>query len=141
MASHTSSVALMWRLNEGRYNLVGTVCTTCNRLFFPPKALCPDCRRKGAIAPHKFSGKGVVESYTIIYSAPEGFERQVPYVVAVIKMDGDVKISGQIVGLNVPELVEKKVDLIGKNVVSTFRKYYDDEKDGLIQYGVKWLLE
>ncbi len=138
--AHISSVALMWRLNESRYNMVGTKCTVCDSLYFPPKLLCPKCRRHGAVTPYKFSGEGVIESYTIIHSAPVGFENQVPYVVAIVKTDGDVCISGQIVNLDVNGVVANKTDLIGKKVKSTFRIQFQDNHNGLIHYGTKWVL-
>ncbi|MAH43298.1 transcriptional regulator [archaeon] len=136
-----SSVALMWRLNESRYNMIGTKCTTCNGLYFPPKALCPECRRKGAITPHKFSGIGEIESFTIIHNAPQGFEEQVPYIVAIIKTDGNVRISGQIIDIDVNEIEKNNIDLIGKKVSHIFRRLFQDNSSGLIHYGLKWQIK
>lgn len=138
--AHKSSVALMWRLNESRYNMIGIKCTVCGSLYFPPKQLCPKCRRNGTIIPYKFSGEGVIESYTIIHNAPIGFEKQVPYVVAIIRTDGDVTISGQIVNVDINDIKNKKNDIVGKKVNHIFRRLYEDNKNGLIQYGLKWEL-
>lgn len=129
--THTSSVALYWRLQKQKYNLIGTKCTNCEKVYFPPKEFCPDCRRKGNIEEMKFSGKGNIVSYTIIRVPPGGFEKYTPYAVAIIELDEGTRISGQVVGdIN-------KVD-IGKSVETVFRKISEDGDGGLIHYGLKW---
>ena len=121
--------------------MIGTKCTTCNGLYFPPKSLCPECRRKGAVTSYKFSGNGEIETFTIIHNAPKGFEEQVPYIIAIIKTDGNVRISGQIIDVDVNEIEKKNVDLIGKKVSHVFRKLSQDDINGLIHYGLKWQIE
>ncbi len=128
------SVPLIWRLKKQRYNFLGTKCMICGGLFFPPRGMCPTCRRSGAVEDFQFSGRGEVESFTIIRVAPEGFEHQTPYAVAVIKLEEGAKISGQIVGD--PGAVE-----IGKKVRPVFRRMAEDGKEGIISYGMKWALE
>ena len=95
---HRSSVPLFWRLKESKYKLIGTKCATCSELYFPPRQLCPKCRRDGKIEPFQFSGNGEIVSYTIIRTAPSGFEKLAPYVVAIVKLEEGPQISGQIVG-------------------------------------------
>jgi len=128
---HRSSVPLLWRLQESKYRLIGTKCTACNQLYFPPRNLCPTCRREGKIEQFQFSGIGEVVSYTIIRTAPSGFEKLAPYVVAIVKLDEGPNISGQIVG-------DKDMVEIGKKVRPVFRRMYEDGDDGLIQYGIKF---
>jgi len=128
-----SSVPLLWRLRKSRYNLIGTKCLNCGNVYFPPKTFCPNCRRNSKIEEFVFSGNGEIVSYTIIKVPPEGFERQVPYVVGIIKLDEGVNVSGQIIGdLN-------KIE-IGKRVKAVFRKMFEDGPDGLIHYGLKFEL-
>jgi uncharacterized OB-fold protein len=130
---HTSSVPLYWRLNQPRYKLIGTRCKTCNKAFFPPASLCPNCRSRGQIEDFQFSGKGKIVSWTVIRVAPGGFEDQVPYAVAMIELDEGTMIAGQIVGN--PDGME-----IGKKVRAVFRRMYTDGSAGLIHYGLKWEL-
>lgn len=125
------SIPLGWRLKRQKYNLIGTKCKTCSKPFFPPRSLCPSCRRRGEIEEFQFSGRGTVESFTIIRVAPKGFESQTPYAVGIIKLDEGPKMSGQIVGN--PENVE-----MGKNVRPVFRKMFEDGPEGVIQYGIKF---
>lgn len=125
------SVPMNWRLKRQKYNLIGTQCLTCKDHFFPPRNFCPYCRRKGKIEEFQFSGKGEVESFTIIRIAPTGFESLTPYAVGIIKLEEGASISGQIVGdIN-------KVGM-GKKVRPVFRRLSEDGKEGVISYGVKF---
>ena len=42
-----SDTVRVWRHIQQRYNLIGSKCTTCGKVFFPNRIICPDCRRKG----------------------------------------------------------------------------------------------
>lgn len=128
------SIPIGWRLKKQKYNLIGTQCTTCGEKFFPVRNFCPTCRRKGAIEDFQFSGKGAIESFTIIRTAPHGFESQTPYAVGIIKLDEGTNISGQIVA------DVTKVE-IGKRVHPVFRRQAEDGAEGIIHYGIKFALE
>lgn len=80
----------------------------------------------------KLSGKGKVVTYTIIYSAPENFEDQIPYPMAIIKLDEGPKITAQIVDCDINDVK------IGMKVQSTFRKIQEDGDIGAIYYGYKF---
>jgi len=122
---------LFWRLKEAKYRLIGTRCTNCKNVYFPPTILCPDCRRKGKLEEFKLSGNGEVLSYTVIRVPPEGFENYAPYVVAIIRLEEGTNITGQIIGdINNVE--------IGKKVKPVFRRITEDNTDGLIHYGIKF---
>jgi len=128
------SVPRFWREIPQRYNLIGNTCKECNRIYFPPRESCPHCRRKsmGKMETFKLSGEGEVETYTIIYDAPEKFEGQAPYPIAIIKLKEGPKITAQIVDC------KSKDVKIGMKVQSTFRKIQDDGYVGAIYYGYKF---
>ncbi|MBD3262708.1 MAG: transcriptional regulator [Candidatus Altiarchaeales archaeon] len=128
----TEGIALHWRLIQPRYNLVGTECRTCGGKYFPPRNICPKCRRKSRIEKYKFSGKGEVFSYTIIRATPKGFEYQKPYPVAVIQLVEGPKITAQIVDCNPDEIK------VGLKVESCFRKIIADGEEGIIRYAYKF---
>ncbi|MBI4019701.1 MAG: Zn-ribbon domain-containing OB-fold protein [Candidatus Aenigmarchaeota archaeon] len=128
---HNSSVPLYWRLRKSKYNLIGTRCKTCSTAYYPARHLCQKCRRKGEIEEFKFSGQGKILSYTIIRSAPAGFERYTPYAVAIIELAEGATISGQVTG----KIEDIKID---QPVIPVFRKIYEDGSGGLIHYGIKW---
>ncbi|UCD07304.1 MAG: Zn-ribbon domain-containing OB-fold protein [Candidatus Aenigmatarchaeota archaeon] len=130
---YKSSVPLFWRLKKSKYNLIGTKCNTCDKVFFPKKSLCPNCRRRGNLDDFQFSGKGKIVSFTVIRVPPEGFEKYAPYAAAIIELDEGARLSGQIVG------DFSKVET-GKPVRAVFRKINEDGNEGLINYGLKWEL-
>ena len=132
--TYKSSVPMFWRLQGPKYRLVGSRCRDCMGVFFPPRDVCPNCRKRST-EEHELKGTGEIVSYTIIRSAPEGFDKYVPYVVAIIKLDEGTNISGQIVG-NDTEKIKT-----GARVRPVFRRMFEDGSAGLIQYGVKWVLD
>jgi uncharacterized OB-fold protein len=131
----SEGLALHWRLIQSRYNLVGTECRTCGTKFFPPRGICPECRRKGRIEKFKFSGEGEIYSFTTIRAPPTGFEYQKPYVVAIVKLAEGAMCTAQIVDCD-PEEVG-----FGKKVELVFRKVMADDEHGVIRYGYKFKLK
>ena len=130
----TEGVARFWREIPHRYRLLGSKCDSCGRVFFPPRVLCPECRRKGNISREALSGKGKIYSYTIVKDGANGFERQVPYVIALIKLEEGPLVAGQIVDCS-PDEVE-----VGKPVELVFRRVSEDGEEGIIYYGYKFRL-
>ncbi|MBN2477800.1 Zn-ribbon domain-containing OB-fold protein [Candidatus Micrarchaeota archaeon] len=127
------SIPLTWRRIPERYTLLGTQCETCGKAYFPPRIICPQCRRKGKIKKIKFSGRGKVYSYTKIFVPPEGFEKQAPYMLAVIELEEGARVTAQI--------VDTCGDVkIGSPVRAVFRIIQRDDPEGLIHYGFKFRL-
>ena len=128
------AVPRFWREIPQRYNLIGNQCGVCNRVYFPPRESCPYCRRKSMdkMENVKLSGKGKIVTYTIIHVAPEQFEGQAPYPIAVIQLDEGPRITAQIVDCDVDDI---KIDM---TVKSTFRKIQEDGYIGAIYYGYKF---
>ena len=131
--SHRSSVPLYWRLKKSRYCLVGSKCEKCGKTYFPRRPLCPECRSRGSMKDFTFSGNGKIASWTIIRTAPEGFEKEAPYAVVMVDLDEGARIAGQLTGTL--EGIE-----IGKKVRAVFRRQYADGAAGLIHYGLKFEL-
>ena len=129
-----SNVARFWREIPQRYSLLGNRCDACKRTYFPPRESCPYCRRKsiGNMMDLKFSGKGEVVSYTIIHVAPEDFEEQVPYPIAIIELEEGPRVTAQIVDCDINDVK------IGMKVQSTFRRIQEDGYIGAIYYGYKF---
>ncbi|MBD3387490.1 MAG: transcriptional regulator [Candidatus Altiarchaeales archaeon] len=128
-------LALHWRLIPPRYNLVGSECKNCREKFFPPRNICPECRRKSKIERLAFTGRGEVYSYSVVRAAPVGFEYQVPYVVAIVNLEEGAMCTSQIVDCS-PEDVK-----VGSKVKMVFRKIIADNDSGIIKYGYKFKLD
>ena len=131
---HRTSVPLLWRRFKHHYRLLGNHCKTCKTDYYPPREICPNCRRKGLLEEKEFGKTGSIFTYSIIYSGPTGFEKQTPYAVALIKLDNGPILVSQIVDAPLNQLK------IGQKVAATFRKVYEDGKEGIIHYGLKWKL-
>lgn len=129
-----ASIPLNWRRIPERYRLVGTKCETCGKAFFPRRSVCPKCRRRGKLTELQFSGKGEVYSFTDVTAPPEGFEDQVPYILAVIELDEGARLTGQIVDAH------KNDVKIGSRVERVFRIIQRNDPEGLVHYGFKFKL-
>jgi len=125
------TVARFWREIPQRYNLVGTKCETCGAVFFPPRTLCPHCRRDGKIVPCTCSGKGKVMTYSIIHSASDQYFDLKPYVLAIIELDEGTRVTSHVI-------CEPEDVYIGMPVKSVFRVLGSDGPDGVIHYGTKF---
>jgi uncharacterized protein len=130
------SIARFWRETPRRYNLGGSKCTMCGTAYFPPRVVCPTCAHHresiGKMVPFQLSGDGEVFSYSIVHDAAEGFEMQVPYVLALVKTVEGPMLTGQVVDINPSEV------RIGLKVRATFRKLREEGRAGVIHYGYKF---
>ncbi|MDF0591203.1 Zn-ribbon domain-containing OB-fold protein [Methanotrichaceae archaeon Mx] len=121
-----------WRHMPQRYNLVGTHCKNCNEYYFPPRTICPTCRREARMEDHKFGGEGKVVTYTTIYNATDDFKRQTPYNLAIIELAEGPRLTGQVICS--PSEIE-----IGMRVKPVFRILGRDGDRGIIYYGTKFV--
>ncbi len=127
-----ASTAKFWREQAARYNLEGTRCLTCGSFFFPPRAICPRCRRKGEIVPYRFKGTGEVITYTTVHQAPRNLNRQIPYTLAIIRLDEGTQLLSEVICD--PEEIHT-----GMRVRAVFRKLGEEGERGIIYYGTKFV--
>lgn len=125
-------VAQVWRRIRSIYNVQGNKCETCGTHYFPPRPVCPACRRKGKLEVYQFKGLGSIYSFAIVRQAPDDFKRQIPYVIAQVELDEGTRLTAQIVNVD-PVDVE-----IGMRVRSCFRKIKEFGQGGVIVYGYKF---
>jgi len=129
---HRGSVPLFWRRIKHRYQLVGVKCKTCGGVFYPPKPICPHCRREGELEEVKLRPTGKIVTFSIVRAPPKGFEKEAPYPIAIVELDDGPRLTTQIVDYE-PEDLE-----IGRRVEACFRRIYVDGKEGIINYGLKF---
>lgn len=116
-----------------RYRLEAGKCTKCNKIFFPPRLICSSCGSK-EFKTVQLSDTGKIVTFTTIRVAPAQFATEVPYNIAIVDLDGETKITTQVVDCK-PEDME-----IGKQVKFVFRKLDHEGKTGIIRYGYKAIL-
>lgn len=130
------SVARFWRETPRRYNLGGSRCAVCKTVYFPPRSVCPTCAHHrqslGKIEPFQLSGEGEVVTYSLVHDPAEGFEMQVPYILAIVRTVEGPQLTGQIV-----DALPSEVG-IGLKVRATFRKLREEGAAGVIHYGYKF---
>ena len=129
-----SSTAREWREIPGRYNIKGSKCPECGKVFFPKRSMCPQCRRAsiGKMIEYKVDGKGTIYTYSIVYDAPAANRRMKPYAVGMIRTDDGVLLTAQIVDANLEDIK------IGMRVQAVLRKIDEDSPSGVIHYGFKF---
>ena len=126
------SVPRYWRKQLNRYNLKGNKCETCGRYFFPPRGLCPECRRDGKIVDYEFSGNGTVRTFSIIRTASDDYSIQTPYPLAIIELDEGTCMTAQVI-------CEPEEIHIGMKVKRVFRRIIAEGNGGVIVYGTKFV--
>ena len=120
-----------WRLRRELYLLEGVECRACGAKTFPPRLVCPKCRSRELVA-YQFSGRGEVYSYSIVHQAPEGFERYVPYAVALVRLEEGPLVTAQLTDVETEEVH------VGMPVEMVTRKLTEQGPEGLILYGYKF---
>jgi uncharacterized OB-fold protein len=71
-------------------------CTSCGKLRFYPKPLCPACHGAGS-EPADASGEGTLYSFTVVHRAPSAeLKAEVPYIVALVDLVEGVRVTGRL---------------------------------------------
>lgn len=87
---------------EGR--LMIQRCEECEKHVFYPRVACPACGSE-QLGWVQAGGRGSVYSYTVVKSnAPSAFVADLPYVVAVIRLDEGVQLLSNLVEWSEDEL-------------------------------------
>jgi len=123
-----------WREIPQRYRLEAQKCKNCGAVLFPPRLICPECKRRD-FEDTRLAEKGKVLTYTIIRVPPHQFVDQAPFAVGIVELDDGVKLTGQIVDCDFEDLN------IGQRVKIEFRKICDEGESGIICYGYKFVPE
>lgn len=74
---------------------------------------------------------GSVYSYTTVQEAPEGYEDQAPYVLALVRLDDGQMVTAQITDIDGAIAIGDRVEMVT-------RKLTTDGTRGMIVYGYKF---
>lgn len=129
------TVPRFWREIPQRYNLQASQCGYCQQIHYPPRAICPMCRRLsiGKMQTVRLSGRAKVVEATRIHRPAHGYERQVPYILALVETEEGPVLTAQVV-----ETTE--IPPPGTLLKAVFRRLGEDGPAGVIHYGTKWAL-
>ncbi|MED1467046.1 Zn-ribbon domain-containing OB-fold protein [Bacillus salipaludis] len=73
------------------------VCKECGHQAIPPKYGCPKCS-SAHLVEKKHSGEGSIYSYTTIRVATGKYASQLPYIVALVELDGGLRVTARLEG-------------------------------------------
>lgn len=119
-----------WREYPQRYRMEAAKCTKCGKIHFPPRLICMQCGHR-EFEQVKLAGNGILKTYTVIHTAPTGFEDEVPYAIGIVELDGGVSTMMQITDA-APEDFK-----IGMKIQVEFRKVQKEGHSGILMYGYK----
>jgi uncharacterized OB-fold protein len=128
------TVPRYWREIPQRYNLQASTCGVCEAVHYPPRTICPTCRRAsiGKMERKPLSGEATLMEWTIVHKAAPGYEDYVPYIMGLVQSKEGPILTAQIVDVEIDQLRDNMP------LRSTFRRIGADGADGVIHYGTKW---
>lgn len=113
-----------------RYRLEAGRCTSCGRVAYPPRKVCPACRGKEFEA-IRLSLSGRVVTSTVIHVPPDDFLNEAPYAMAVVETPEGARFMTQVVDC------EPGSVLPGMEVALEFRRIRKEGESGILCYGHK----
>ncbi len=116
-----------------RYRLEGQKCSGCGKLHFPPRLICDGCGGREFEAVD-LPRQGKLLTWTVIHVAPPEYDLETPYVVGIVELEGDLRLTCQVVDCDPEE------PAVGAPVELVFRRIKEDNAADIIQYGYKAVL-
>jgi uncharacterized OB-fold protein len=83
---------------EGEPYLEGVRCGKCQAVFLGERAVCASCGAREGLAAKRLANTGKLYVYTIVHRSFPGIA--VPYVSAVVDLDGGGTVKGNLVGID-----------------------------------------
>ncbi|WP_227937908.1 Zn-ribbon domain-containing OB-fold protein [Alkalihalobacillus deserti] len=90
-------------------------CDDCHEYIFYPRMICPHCFSDN-LTWKETSGKGKIQSYTVVHKAPPEFRDEVPYVIGIIDLEEGVRMLSRIIGDRDKISIEKPVSVVYKKI-------------------------
>ena len=110
-------------------HLIGSKCSSCNEVFFPKRAICPNCLKEDDLEDVSLSNKGKLYTYCVVKAAPLGFEA--PYVIGYVDLPEGLRIFSPLAECNEENL---KIDMDLEVVVDKIR----EDEAGQAVYGYRF---
>ena len=90
------TIVAEFRAGLARGELLLQHCKDCGKLNMYPRHACPHCQST-SLGWQRSAGRGKIHSFTVLrMGAPEGFEGDLPYALAVVKLDEGVQLLGRL---------------------------------------------
>jgi len=83
--------------DDGARYLEGLACNLCNAVFIGQRAVCSKCGARDRLGPRRLSNQGTLYTYSIVHRSFPGVA--VPYVSAIVDLEGGGSIKGNLIGV------------------------------------------
>lgn len=97
------------RLYQGKVS--GSMCKKCGAAYFPPRADCCGCLSSD-MEWFDVVGTGKLVSSSTLSYAPTGFEKDLPYTIALARFNEDIQVFGRLSKTIKPEEIAVGMDLL-----------------------------
>jgi len=122
---------MQYKLTYKEYNealkknnkLLGLKCKDCGWITVPPKMVCRKCTSTNRDIV-ELSGKGKIQTFTVINVAAEGRECECPYIVVMVELDEGPWIMGNLIDIAASKAT---MELIGKRVIMGHKVFPGDK--------------
>lgn len=91
-------------LRKGKF--LGLKCKKCGGYTVPPQKVCSECHSED-MEIVELSRKGEIQSFTVIYTAAEGFEA--PYIVGLVELEEGPWVTVNIIDLDVEQATMERL--------------------------------
>ncbi len=119
------------RLRGPYYRLEGSACGGCGKKSFPPRRVCPGCRRE-RLETFTFSGRGTLWSFSRVEQPARGFASMSPYTVGMVRLEEGPLVAAQLTDVEGVDLaIDQPVEMVT-------RRIRDAGEHGPIVYGYKF---
>lgn len=83
--------------DSGEPYLEGHKCGACGAIFLGKRQVCSKCAARGRLEPVRLSNRGTLYVFSIVCRSFPGIE--VPYVSAIVDLDGGGTVKGNLIGV------------------------------------------
>lgn len=135
---HDEEIARAWGADERilpvarfRERLIGSKCSKCGLVRYPPRIVCPKCHGKEH-QEVQLPRVGKLLTYTLTRKGPVEFKGQEPYAVGLVDLGGGVRVLSQLTDVVLNDIKP------GMELEATLRRYREDSDEGIILYGIKF---
>jgi hypothetical protein len=70
-------------------------CSSCGKLQAPPAYFCRSCKSE-RLEETEIPGKGAIYTYSTVHVPLASLEKEAPYTVAIVELEGGCKVTGRI---------------------------------------------
>ncbi|ADV65100.1 Zn-ribbon domain-containing OB-fold protein [Desulfurococcus mucosus] len=122
-----------WRTRIDRYRLKASRCKDCGRTGYPASSICRFCGSRNIEYVELVNEKARLLTWTVIYSAMEGFEEKRPVIIGVLEtVESKARITAPLTDV-LPEELKPGIEM-----EPVLRRISEDNEAGLIHYGISY---